>query len=213
MAKEKSNLRVFFWTYILITFTILAVITTSAVDRAMESEYQYVTTDLSKDAAKFVYTKATNAYNYIAFEKDIANTIERFLIPTQEEKDNSVGMKNMGNMLFDYVKSRLDILWRIFFQFLVRFWATSIWLPITLFCLVIPSIACGLQIRNRKKLTIEYSSPLKNKATLTFVWAGLVTLVTIFFLPVPIRPLIFPAVIGLCGALLGVSAANIPKRL
>lgn|SRR5574344_161022 len=190
------------------------VVPTSAIEKSMNTEKEDIKLFLGQESADFVYTFAQDMYESSIVNSGLYESVYTFLIPTEEQKQASKGMEELGTRegVFDWTISRLDALCYTIYQFYVRVGTCLIWLPYVLI-LLIPAFICGVLERKVKQSNFAYSSPIVTQyATRFFIWLGLAT-VMLVFVPIPFPPEIIPIILMVVCVLIGQSIGNIQKRL
>ena len=212
MPSAQSKISKYVWLYIALIVAMMAVVKVSTVETAMKAEHRLVTSALGQTSSDYVYSHAADWYRTIAVDWEMHRMLENMFIPTDEERARSKGLEEFGNYLFKYMHERLEAFWRGLYMLFTRMWVLFLWLPF-IPIVVFPAINHGWQIRNIKRTNFDYASPTKHIYAVATIKALLVILLTLIVAPVPMTPLIYPAILMICGILAAVSVANIQKRL
>jgi hypothetical protein len=86
-----------------------------------------------------------------------------------------------------------------------------LWWPYALFMFV-PWVIDGYVQRRIRQTSFHYSSPLSHRLSLYVVEALILGVIVLFFLPIPLHPLVWPGFILAAGLACAVAAANFMKR-
>lgn len=178
----------------------------------IQKEKQLISNYLSLDTSDWVTQKATDWYQATMIDSGVYESIYRFLIPNDIERARSNGMENVGQGIFIWVSERLDVFAHIIYQFLSRFAMFIMWVPYILIFLI-PSIYDGFMMREIKKTNFQLASPIIHRYSLRIVITLLFTLITLFFIPIAINPIIIPFImLGIC-FFLSFTISNFQKRM
>ncbi len=147
-------------------------------------------------------------------DSGIMNYSYLFVVPTKEELLYQANIVNTVSRtgLPGFAKGRLDVFWIEIQQIIERLLHIAVWF-ITIAPLWFWHAWDGWQARNVKKHTFAYQSPFLHTYSLMAsgaIWTGLIIAV---MLPLPIHPAIYPGCTILQGILVGLIAANLPKRI
>lgn len=81
------------------------------------------------------------------------------IIPNHEEKMNSAGLNDLGDWLWNYVGSRIEVFWLTVYQAVQRWNTLMMWIPYLL-PVFMPAVIHGLCVREVKKVSYGYASPV-----------------------------------------------------
>lgn len=98
------------------------------------------------------------SFNAIFVDSGIVRGSYR-IIPNYEERQNSVGISDLGTGLWNYVGSRIEVFWLTVYQAVQRWRTLLMWLPFLL-PVFVPAVVHGLCIREIKKVSYGYASPV-----------------------------------------------------
>lgn len=212
MKSKMSMIARFFWLYAFVLLAMMACVKVSTVDRAIRTEFHFVTGALGENSARYVYGKAADWYQTIAVDWGLHDGMRRLFIPDEEERENSKGMETFGNYIFRWWSDRMEAFWRGLYMLFSRIWILLLWLPFVPF-FIFAAINDGWQIRNIKRTNFDYASPARHHYAVTAIsWIMFILLVLVVS-PLPMNPLIYPIMLGVCGVMVAFSVANIQKRL
>jgi len=134
------------------------------------------------------------------------------IIPNYEERMNSTGISDMGDGLWSYVGSRIEVFWLTIYQAVQRWNTLLMWLPYLL-PIMIPAVVHGLCVREIKKVSYGYASPVVYHSAghaLAFILA-----LPLFYITSPIN--IHPSAIFIWGVMFSLVVltltSNIQKQI
>jgi len=191
---------------------ILLLVSSDFMDQSLVRERNYVERDLGEESCQYVYDEAADWYKTLFVDSGIYTTLHRTLIPNEDEKQHSRGMETMGSAWFKWIEGRLDASMRVIYMFLTRCVQMLLWIPF-IPLVFLPAFYDGLMVRKIKRTNFDYSSPALHSYAVRSSWTMAFFLFLGFFAPVAIAPVVFPIVIFICGSLMGLSVANIQKRV
>ncbi len=152
-------------------------------------------------------------FNRLFVKTGIRESVYRYFIPTEHERQMSKGFENVGRYdLFPFIQSRLDVLWDTLYQMLKRLVTAMIWGPYLAVALL-PFAVDGWVQRKVSQTNFDYPSPLAHRYSLYLIFGEVYLLLMSFTLPLPLPPQIVP-IGGLMMALaVNVLLANTQKRV
>ena len=185
------------------------------VEGAISEEYEMSVKSLGIERAEEVYDSAKKDYESLIIESGLYTAVVRHLIPTDEERRNSVGMEELGTRdgWFQLVQSRINATTSIFYQLFVRFEVMMIWLPYVLIFVTVPAFIGGFWQRRIKQSNFDYSSPLVTNSTVQLLIYSCLGGMMFMVVPVAINHVLIPVIMIIISVLIGRVIGNIQKRL
>lgn len=185
------------------------------VEGAINEEYAMSVKSLGLEITDQVYEKARKDYESALIESGIYTAVVRHLIPTDEERRNSVGMEDLGTRdgWFPLVQSRINATTTIIYQLFVRFEIMLMWLPYVLIFVSVPVFIGGFWQRRIKQSNFDYSSPLVTNSTVQLLVYSCLGGTMFMVLPIAINHMIIPVIMIIISVLLGRVIGNIQKRI
>lgn len=114
------------------------------------------------------------------------------LIPTEEERQRSGAFTDFGReSLFPAAKERIDVMWAAIYQSIQRMTLFVLWTPYML-PLFIPAFIDGLSVRQIKKVSYGYASPVRYHTAYHFIVVLIAAIPFYLALPVAVTPLVIP---------------------
>jgi len=143
----------------------------------------------------------------------IRDTVFRYFIPTERERQMSKGFEDVGrNDLFPFIESRLNVLWDTIFQMIKRLTTVCIWSPY-LATALLPFVVDGLVRRKISQTNFDYPSPMAHRYSLYLILGALYLLLVSLTLPFPIPPQAVPVGVFMVAYAVNVLLANTQKRV
>lgn len=143
----------------------------------------------------------------------IRESIYRYFIPTEHERQMSKGFEDVGRYdLFPFIQSRLDVLWDTVYQMIKRLVIAYVWLPF-LVATLLPFAIDGLIRRKISQTNFDYPSPMAHRYSLYAILASLYLLLMSLTLPFPIPPRSLPVGVFVSSLAINVLLANTQKRI
>ncbi|MDT0618569.1 MAG: DUF4400 domain-containing protein [Salinisphaeraceae bacterium] len=136
----------------------------------------------------------------------------QLFIPTQEAREKSTGLEDLGSEAFPWFRRRMETVWNGIYQSLYRFSVLLEVLPFML-PLIIPAIVDGFMTREVKKRTYGYASPIRYYASMHAVAALIVAIPAYLVFPLPVPPLFVPLWAVSVAIILAVMTSNIQKKV
>lgn len=183
------------------------------IRKELAQEQQYVVNALGARVEHDLREESAEAFRTVFVNTGIVRASYDLFIPTEQQRQNSRGLEELGGKTFVWVGERLNALWNQIYQMFYRMSVLLAWAPAIL-PLAIPAVVDGLSMREIKKATYGgYASPVRYHA-MTHAIMFLVLGVPIYIgFPMAVSPMLIPIwAILICVALM-VFTANIQKRL
>ena len=154
-----------------------------------------------------------NWFDRLFVKTGIRESIYRYFIPTERERQLSKGFEDVGrDDLFPFIQSRLDVLMDTLYQMIKRFIMAWVWWPF-LAVTLIPFAIDGLIQRKVSQTNFDYPSPLAHRYSLYSMLGSVYLLFMGLTLPFPVPPQSIPAGIFIVAFALNVLLANTQKRV
>lgn len=113
-------------------------------------------------------------------------------IPTEDDREHSGGLGEFGRYdIFPVAKERIDVLWAAIYQSIQRMSLFILWSPYML-PLFIPAVIDGLSVRQIKKVSYGYASPVRYHTAYHFIVVLLAAIPFYLALPFAVTPLVVP---------------------
>ncbi len=152
-------------------------------------------------------------FNRLFVRTGIKESIYRYFIPTERERQLSKGFEDVGRHdLFPFIQSRLDVLMDTLYQMIKRFIMAWMWLPFVMVTLP-PFAVDGLIRRKVSQTNFDYPSPLAHRYSLYVILGAVYLLFMGLTLPFPIPPQSIPVGIFVVAFAMNVLLANTQKRI
>ena len=160
MGKSLTRSKVLFWILIWVLQILLigVIVPSNWLVEQVEGERHMTASWLGHETVVEMVENADNKFD-VWFQQ--TRLVERSfaLIPTQAQRDRSIGMEDMGAGIWEYVETRIEIMWVTVYQGLQRMAMISLWMPYLLPMLV-PAVVQGICAREIKKVSYGYASPV-----------------------------------------------------
>lgn len=134
------------------------------------------------------------------------------ITPTRAQRDDSRGLEDLGDTLWPYVESRIEVMWFTVYQGVQRLSMIQLWIPYLL-PMFIPAFIHGMCIREVKKVSYGYASPVVYHAALQVFM--LLIFLPLFYISLPIS--IHPSMVLLWGIAISICfvfiSSNIQKQV
>ena len=180
--------------------------------RVIQQESVLVEEHLGSESKEWISGKAYQWYRSSVIDSGVYHKVYRFLIPTEEQKKQSVGMENMGTGWFAWVEKRLESLANSIYHFYTRLALLTTWAPYFLI-LLIPSAFDGFTTWRIKRTNFDYVSPVLHRYSLQIIVVLILGMSILFMAPIVMTPILIPVVIACICVLSGVVFGNIQKRV
>lgn len=152
------------------------------------------------------------SFNSLFLESGIYAGIWHTFIPTEDERQNSGSLKNVGSGLFRWVEDKLNVCMFLLFQLLHRVHLMAMWLP-SVFLVLAASVYSGYNLRKIKQGNFAFASPTAHRSAIR----GIIIMVTLlplyFFLPMAVSPYVYPVMYILWSFMIMGIISNIAKRI
>ena len=180
--------------------------------RMVESEQRYNAQFYSPALAKASTQRATRWFNAAFVDTGImAHTFDPF-IPTQDEITRSKGLEDFGQPLFHWFERRMRAWWTLLWAAFVRMSSVLLWTPFAPF-LFVPWLVDGYTIREVRKHTFDYASPVAQSYAMRAIAIMPLLFVLLLLAPIPMHPLATPACFIMAGMLGQRAIGNYMKRI
>ena len=156
---------------------------------------------------------AQNWFNQLFVRTGARETVYRYFIPSEQERQGSVGFQDVGREnLFPFIAGRIQVLWDSVHQTLRRFFLLLAWWPFLL-AVMVPFAVDGLARRKVKQSNFDYSSPLAHRYSF-FAMLGILYLLLVgLTFPFPVPPQTVPVAFMAIALAMNVYLVHTQKRV
>ena len=203
-----------FWGVLIIFAEIVLVSLLVSADWAANQtveEHRMIASQMGSDTAQAVSARADDWYDRWIVETGVVDAF-RSAVPTEKEKAASRGLENSFDLFFEYELSRIEALLDVVYWALKRLAILLLWLPVMAPVFLL-ALGDGLLQRKIRMQTFAFSSPLVQEAAGSIAIATTFVILLLFFLPFAVPPLAAPALLAVASLFLGISIANLRKRI
>lgn len=188
------------------------IISPEFIRKELAEEQQHVANVLGPRVEHNLREEAAEHFRKAFVDTGVVRATYDTLIPTEDQRRRSVGMEELGSGTFVWLGERMRALWNSIYQMFYRFGVLWAWAPAIL-PLAIPAIVDGLSIREIKKMSYGYASPVRYHA-MTHALVFLVMALPIYIaFPIAVSPMVIPIWAVLVCLALMIFTANVQKRL
>lgn len=180
--------------------------------KVIEQESELLEIRLGSEEHRWVHGRARSWYNSSLIDSGIYQSALNHIVPTEEQKESSKGMENMGGMWFEWIEGRLQAIANAYYHILARFALLLTWAPYFLILLV-PAVFDGVTTRRIKRTNFSYASPFLHQYSTMGIAYITIALVALFLAPIVLDPTIIPAAIMLMCVMAGLMIGNLQKRM
>jgi len=166
---------------------------------------------LGEESTDSLITDTNDVYKYLFVDTNIIIGSYK-IIPTKNDREKSKGIETLGSTIFPYVKERIDVMWSAIYQSIQRMSLFMMWVPYML-PLFIPAFIDGMSVRNVKKFTYGYASPVRYHTAYHFIVILLAAIPFYLAIPVSVTPLVVPLWAGLFSASVMLMMTNLQKKI
>lgn len=182
------------------------------ISRCINQERVLVKQTLGVQASDWIAKEAKQWYTKHFINRGWQQAVWHFFIPTEAERRASIGMENFALPWFNWVTTRLQVLFTMIFQCGYRLAQMKVWGSM-IFVLLIPALLDGVLMRRIKKINFDYASPVIQHYSLQALGLLLLSQLIFWLSPIAVSPLITPVIIMICCVLLGLSISHLQKRI
>lgn len=188
------------------------IISPEFIRKELAEEQQHVVNALGARVEHGLREQSAEAFRTVLVDTGVVRASYDMLVPTEDQRRRSVGMEELGGSTFVWVGERLKAFWNSVYQMFYRFSVLWAWAPAIL-PLAIPAVIDGLSIREIKKMSYGYASPVRYHA-MTHALVFLLMAIPIYVaFPISVNPLVIPIWAVLVCLALMIFTANVQKRL
>ena len=160
----------------------------------------------------WINSQADRWYQTAMIDSGFYEGMYHTFIPTEEEKQRSKGMENMGWWWFNWLEGRIKAFAKVVYQFFTRAALLLNWVPYMLI-LLIPAIHDGMMTWKIKRTNFDYASPIIHRYGARCTGYIVLALAIAFFTPIALNPNIIPMVMMVSCVLIGITLGNMQKRV
>lgn len=180
-------------------------------DRVIRQERALMRRQLGEATSQWVLATGNDWYQRWVIDTRADQVVRDFLIPTVEQRTRSEGLENLGVPWFRWVEGRIDATLVVVQQLMMRMALLMVWLPFAPI-LVAPAVWDGLMTWKIKKTRFDYASPLVHRYSLMGLGLGIGLLGLSLLSPIPIPPMVLPALIFALALLMGLAVSHLQKK-
>lgn len=200
------------WLLVIELGVILLLVPGTWTERAIARESALVEQWLGVQTRDWIEDRADGWFQASIIDSGFYASAHHTLIPTEEEKAASRGMRDMGAAWFVWIEGRLDALVSLVRQFYARVAMVLVWAPYLLI-LFVPAAYDGVMTRRIKRTNFDYASPVLHRYSLRGIALVAIGLFIAFSAPFALNPLIIPVAMMVCCVLIGLALSNLQKRI
>ncbi|HBD1828762.1 TPA: DUF4400 domain-containing protein, partial [Escherichia coli] len=150
------------WLLVIELLAILLLIPGDWTDRAIKRESELVEQSLGVEARDWIQNKASTWFRSSVIDSGFYEGMYQTLIPSEEERQKSKGMQDMGKGWFVWVKGRMEAFVNVIYQFYTRLALLAAWAPYMLI-LFVPAVYDGMMTWRIKRTNFDYASPVLHR--------------------------------------------------
>ena len=183
------------------------------VNRAIEHERLLAAAWLGETVEATVAARARTWFNRRFVHNGVVAASYGYLIPDEAMKQRSGALGHVGEHdVFPYMQGRLNVLWDTLRQVTYRFAMLTVWVPYLL-PLAGAAILDGLMRRRVKMAEFGNASPAVHRYSLYALLLLIYFSMLALLIPIPLTPLLAPALLILFIIFLNLLLANTPQRV
>lgn len=190
----------------------LVLFSSDSVREKTATEGQWIRQCYGNDTAMMIRSRADAWYETLVIEPQLEQVLRDYFIPTEQQRQASRGLENLGSGLWPWIDQRIVALTDLLYWLFRRIQLFLMWVPACMPALVI-AIIVGWYERKIKQTNFQYASPVLH----LYAWRAVGTLfgctILSFLMPFAVWPEIYPLIIISVMLLMGVSMGNIVKRI
>ena len=200
------------WLLVIELLAILLLIPGDWTDRAIKRESELVEQSLGVEARDWIQNKASTWFRSSVIDSGFYEGMYQTLIPSEEERQKSKGMQDMGKGWFVWVKGRMEAFVNVIYQFYTRLALLAAWAPYMLI-LFVPAVYDGMMTWRIKRTNFDYASPVLHRYSVRGTMYLMAGLFIAFFIPIALDPVVSPMTMMTCCVLVGLTFGNLQKRV
>ena len=168
---------------------------------------------LGKEKDAEVRNTAKRWFDRLFVKTDAKETVYRYFIPSEQERQHSLGFENVGrDSLFPFIAERIQVIWDGIYQAMRRFFLMLSWWAFLLSALM-PFVSDGLARRKVKQSNFDYSSPLAHRYSFFALLGVFYLLLVGLTFPFPLPPQSMPVACVALAMAVNVYSAHTQKRV
>ncbi|MBT4836484.1 MAG: DUF4400 domain-containing protein [Methylococcales bacterium] len=214
MAEKKAKKSMLMITMILIleAIIVIAFISPGWIEEQIDKEHEATQAWLGEEKAVEIKTGAFVFYKTYFLDTDFQKAMYQLFIPTQKQKERSVGMETTGDVFFDWLKERFDAIWFSIYQTTYRVLMIFSWLPFFI-PIIIATVIDGLMTRECKKREYGYTSDVRYNMSFKSIYLMMVIFLIYIFTPIQITPMIVPMCLGVIAFSVWILSSHIQQQI
>ena len=194
---------------------ILLLLTFSTAERislVMAKEGVKIEDNLGVETLKKVDGISSKIFNTIFIDSGAYAGIWHTFIPTEQEKEDSEGLENLGSGLFNFMDDKLLVVGFLLFQTIHRLTLFGLWMP-SFIILIALSFYTGLIFRKIKQGNFSFASPTMHRMCIKLILIIFTILPLLLMFPFPLSPYLYSYLYLAIAFMIMVIVANIAKRV
>lgn len=208
-----SKGQVFFWilAWVMQVVLIGVVVPSDFIERQIDQEHEMIRNWLGSDTSDSLWVSSNDRFKS-AFRDTGMIEASYALLPTYRQREESKGLETLGNSMWPYVQSRIEVMWLTIYQAVQRIGVIALWAPYFLPILV-PSLIHGYTVREIKKVSYGYASPVIYHAAGKTLIAAMFLPLFYVSLPIAIHPMVVMAWGVSISLLILALSSNVQKQI
>jgi hypothetical protein len=179
------------------------------VSSMLERERHLMYSVMGQGPAGSAESRASTWYRKAVLDTGIAAASLRLVTPGEGGDTESAGAKALAGPL-GYVEGRVRTMWLLLYQLLVRLSVTLSWWPY-LMLIFLPVLIDALTQRRIASTNFSTPSPTMHMFAKGLLWLFLIGSVCILFAPIPLPPILTPAMAMMGAAAMWISMTQFAK--
>ena len=208
-----SKGQIFFWivAWILQIVLVGVIVPSDFIERQIDQEHEMIQDWLGVDTSDSLWLSSNERFKTVFRDTGMIDA-SYTILPSYTQRANSTGLETLGDSMWPYVQSRIEVMWLTIYQAVQRFGVIALWAPYFL-PILIPSLIHGYTVREIKKVSYGYASPVIYHAAGKTLIAALFLPLFYITLPIAIHPMLV-MIWGVCVSLLMLAlSANVQKQI
>lgn len=186
--------------------------TAERISHVMAQEGVTIEDSLGVDTLRKVDGISSEVFNTIFIDNGVYAGIWHTFIPTEQEKEDSEGLENLGAGLFKFLDDKLTVIGFLLFQTIHRITLFCLWLP-SFLILIALSFYTGLIFRKIKQGNFSFASPTMHRMCIKLILIIFTILPLLLMFPLPLSPYLYSYLYIAIAFMIMVIVANIAKRV
>lgn len=212
---QNRSIRMIMVFFLLQMLFVLVIVPNDIIKQTVENEIDRSGVFVGPETTNWITRKARQIYHRSMVSSGLETVIEGHLLTTEAQRQReaqALGVHGVGDRWYDFVNSRIQVLYLIIFLIFFRVIAFAAWWPyLTIW--IFASCCDGVLERKARKDSWRHASHVLHGMVIGGLKVAAFIILIILLSPFTINPIVYPAIGVVLGIMMSISISHMQKTL